>query len=642
MLKSRKILILIPVLVVAAALWAARPEAAELPRAYLDESERFFTRAYACLMDRDYWDALDYLDRALRMNTYLVDYYLLDRLTLQRTGRGDEARAALASYLEVRPMDSAAPRIARNFVEQDRILRSVLGPRTVPVRWRLFEPDIQKEWNLGPLRPFNIVGLGKAEALGRAVCLSDTLGGYLYIMPSGAKSFQAVPVQRPVTAFPMGDGTFTAFDMDGGVHSLTRPAGSVADAPFEVKLEGMTSSTVTDAEWLSEGEFAVSDPIERCVAFYSRFDLDGTGGEENKKAVPLFKWTPPDAGMLFEPVALDRYAQWLAVADRGSGRVYVLSLPVGMAGGFFSEEVGPVRDVMWSPMGELFALTENGDVFRLDVDFAERTITKGEPVWSGLDGAWALFPAGSGNMYCMTVSGSKLYRAEMLPSQAMSMGFLGIYHPTVALSANRESFLLDGTLSAPFSSYLKSAPIVVQSIWNERTIRSSAWWKVRPAFDGLLLHRALPQGQSLPINMRPAQLDNGADAEAVFSPLWTLHKDSLTNIVVDASIPFSQEDVLILTRFCLLNGLELDIWARQMPSLALARASALTGGTTLLSIRGPVELQAPRTHLQVQIPLPHELSSSGYPGRSMLAVYLDAGLMQTRAWIPLWPDLLWQ
>ena len=141
---------------------------------------------------------------------------------------------------------------------------------------------------------------------------------------------------------------------------------------------------------------------------------------------------------------------------------------------------------------------------------------------------------------------------------------------------------------------------------------------------------------------RRAQLDNGADAEAVLSPLWTLHKDSLTNIVVDASIPFSQEDVLILARFCLLNGLELDIWARQMPSLALARASALTGGTTLLSIRGPVELQAPRTHLQVQIPLPHELSSSGYPGRSMLAVYLDAGLMQTRAWIPLWPDLLWQ
>ena len=58
---------------------------AELPRAELDESERHFTRAYDYFLERDYWNTLDYLDRALKANTYLVDYYLLKGLTAART-----------------------------------------------------------------------------------------------------------------------------------------------------------------------------------------------------------------------------------------------------------------------------------------------------------------------------------------------------------------------------------------------------------------------------------------------------------------------------------------------------------------------------------------------------------------------------
>ena len=630
------------IILVLAATWCAvswaRAEAAEVPRAQLDESERFFTRAYTYLMERDYWDTLDNLDRALRVNTYLVDYYLLSALALQRTGNGDEARTALANYLEVRPLDTAAPRIARNLVEQDRLLRSVLGPRPLDLRWQLSEPDLQTEWDLGFTRPFNVRGLGKVEALGKSLCIADTLGDRLYVLPNGGRAFQTIEAPRPAVAFPMGDGTFTLFGENGEVRFLERPTGAGAEAPLENRLLGKINATVTDAEWLSENEFAVSDPIARNIAFFNRLDLTG----EDSTATPFADWIPPEAEMLFEPVALDRYADWLAVADRGNGRVYVLSLPVGMADRFFFADVGRVRDVLWSPLGELFALTEAGDIFRLDVDFAEGKITVGEPLWKGLDDAWALFPAEEGNLYCLTVAGAKLYKAAMLPSRSVSLGFLGIYHPTVALEANRESFLIDATLTAPFASYLKNAPLVVQSIWNERTVRANAWWKRQPAFDGLLIHRALPQGQALPLNVRPAQVERGIDIGRVLPPLWTLHKETLTNIVVDTSIPLSADDILILTRFCLLNGLELDLWARTTPSLTLTRASAFTGGTTILSLRNAVELQAPRTRLQIQIPLPYELSSSGYPGRSMLAVYLDAGLMQTRAWIPLWPDMLWR
>ena len=84
---------------------------AELPRAELDESERHFTRAYDYFLERDYWNTLDYLNRALKANTYLVDYYLLKGLTAARTGDFEAARKALSGYLEVRAMDRTAPRI---------------------------------------------------------------------------------------------------------------------------------------------------------------------------------------------------------------------------------------------------------------------------------------------------------------------------------------------------------------------------------------------------------------------------------------------------------------------------------------------------------------------------------------------------
>ena len=99
---------------------------AELPRAQLDESERHFTRAYTYFLERDYWNTLDYLDRALKANTYLVDYYLLKGLTADRTGDFEEARKTLTSYLEVRAMDHTAPRLLNWLLAQERLLRAVL------------------------------------------------------------------------------------------------------------------------------------------------------------------------------------------------------------------------------------------------------------------------------------------------------------------------------------------------------------------------------------------------------------------------------------------------------------------------------------------------------------------------------------
>ena len=64
---------------------------AQIPRANLDESERYFNNAYIHFMRRDYRDAQVYLDQAIQQNTYLVDYYIMSALNLGRMGETDTA-----------------------------------------------------------------------------------------------------------------------------------------------------------------------------------------------------------------------------------------------------------------------------------------------------------------------------------------------------------------------------------------------------------------------------------------------------------------------------------------------------------------------------------------------------------------------
>ena len=149
---------------------------AEIPRANLDEAERYFNNAYLHFMRRNYRDAQVFLDQAIRENTYMVDYYLLNWLNLNRLGYSDNAISAVKSYLEVRPMDSSAPRILRSLEEQNQILRAIIGTGPIPMSWRRAETTVQTEWNTGYTRPFSIRGLGKIRSLGEVVTIPDTFG----------------------------------------------------------------------------------------------------------------------------------------------------------------------------------------------------------------------------------------------------------------------------------------------------------------------------------------------------------------------------------------------------------------------------------------------------------------------------------
>ncbi|MBR6900964.1 MAG: hypothetical protein IKN30_02745, partial [Synergistaceae bacterium] len=256
--------------------------AAEIPRANLDEAERYFNNAYVHFMRCDYREAQMYLDYAINANTYMVDYYLLSALNLSRMGDTEGSMSAIKSYLEVRPMDDSAPRIQNYFDEQDRILRTVLGTAPVPVSWRSAQTTVQTEWDTGYTRPFSIKGLGKISTLGEIVSIPDTFGNKLYVR-NGSKTLIAgsfgvggamreIEIPAPVVALPLGDGTFRVFTANGDLYSLKN-----LDADMNAKLTSndyydyvatLPSMVVSDAEIIAENLFAVSDPADRNIAFY--------------------------------------------------------------------------------------------------------------------------------------------------------------------------------------------------------------------------------------------------------------------------------------------------------------------------------------------------------------------------------------
>ena len=601
--------------------------AAEFPRAQLDESERYFTHAYVNFLERSYGEASDYLERALRANTYFVDYYLLKGLTMNRLGDYRAGRDALTYYLEVRPMDPTAPRILSHAIAQQRDLRRALSDFALPIRWRTSEVDLQSELGLGALRPFNVKGLGKAEAFGSSLCLADTLGDRVYFRKKASGRVQKMDIPAPVAPLMMGDDTFHLLTASGDFYSIE----ALADASelLSPDLRGSVDSFVADAALLSANDFAVADPVAREIAFYSLPFMERKGA-----------WSPSGIEMLFEPVGLAAYGPWLAVADRANGRIFFLNTE--NTRNSFSVEIPVPRDVAWSPLGGLFVLNDNGELFRIAVDFQLRSAEVPDRILADIREGWTLFPSRDGDLYCLDIGASRLQKVMMMPGSTSTWGFLSLHSPSTAYEKDKESFVVEANLVSPFASYVKGAAPVVHSVWNDRLISASALWKTPPegAKAGIaVFHRPAPVGVIAP-ELQNMVVENGKDIQIVLSPLWDAQKKNLSNIVVDASLAFLDDDLDILTFFCLNNGLRLDLWARRAPSVQLLRASALTGGKTLFSLTNVPSLDPASSGMRIYIPLPQELSSSGYPSRSMLTVYLDLGLLQTRDWIPLWPDLL--
>ncbi|MPN17407.1 hypothetical protein SDC9_164760 [bioreactor metagenome] len=72
----------------------------------------------------------------------------------------------------------------------------------------------------------------------------------------------------------------------------------------------------------------------------------------------------------------------------------------------------------------------------------------------------------------------------------------------------------------------------------------------------------------------------------------------------------------------------------------MERAASLTGGIVAPSLELAQSFEPQNDFLQLSLVLPQSPEISGYPDQSMLALYMDVGLLQTRDWLPLCPNLI--
>ena len=300
----RKIFVSLILIIIFASQAFAAAAVPQVPRAQLDESERYFNRAYMYFMERDYWNALDYLEGALRANTYLVDYYLLRGLTLQRIGDVNGAREALSNYLEVRPLDTSAPRFAADLERQERLFRFIMGTRPVNSRWNMRGANFQNEWKTGYTRPFNIRGLGKVNSLNKSYCFADTLGSKIYFITGDERNFTVINTpEQPACATPMGDGIYYIFapGHTTGTSIVIVEAGDVNylihgdvtytdEALYMNKLSIATEDKISARDTLNKvREFIKNNP----TIYVSTHTPLGYENIENKKIVDLDKMPEP-------------------------------------------------------------------------------------------------------------------------------------------------------------------------------------------------------------------------------------------------------------------------------------------------------------------------------------------------------------
>ena len=590
--------------------------AAQMPAANREAAEKFFGRAYEQYCSRDYEGALFNLERAIEQNTFLVDYYLMKGLVLHRTGRFAEAARAVSHFLEVRPGDKAAPKILSRYMQELAFLDTFLSGRALLTRTSSHARDINLTLDISLLQNRGFKGLGKARSSPTgALALADQLGNRLLIKGPGEKTFTGMEIESPVVFLFQGGNegivlseTGRVFRFDGSYEGLT-------------ELEKLPFSP-SDGAMVKNNLFIATSASARRAALFSLPDMTLTAEIDF-----------PDTQAPFEPSSAAVFGEWAAVADRNNGLIFIISLNEKKAVLSFSAD--SPRDLAWSPLGELYIVHDTGSVSKTIPDLGKPEVVRSEVVLMQAPDAWSLFFQ-EDRAYCLDVGGFSLWELFSYP-EGDSPGFFSLDSPAITREADRESFLLKAAVTGPFQTYMSKNRAVATAVWNDRMLTAS-YSSSGPDAPSAPPEFFIPPGNLKQENLHEAA--SGKEILEILEGLWKKRGGGLRDVAVSASIPFNDEDMLRLAGFCLQNSIRLSVYADAFPRTSLMRACALTGGSPLYSLReGPAAPSFSRGGM-IRIPLPADETSSGFPSRSVITVYLDMGAVSLRDWMPLWPDLL--
>lgn len=625
--RSYPILILISIIAIMIAGTAYAAAQITSPTVDREASEEAFLRAYGHFINNRMWDCIDELNASLAANIYFVDAYYMRSLAYRRLGRYPEAISEMTYYMEVRQEDPRAGTILRTIEAEWGEIRRALEPGGMPLNYRYTSDTIHSFFGVPITSMISLRwmhGLGKMAYDGSSIILCDTFGDKVWLFESAAQSSPiTMEVSAPVVSVPLSPVSSMIFGKSGDISLMTVDRRSVS---ADIESMGAISADVIDAALIDSSLLAVADRLGGLVRFISLVDMSET-----------LVWAPSDSktsAKLFEPVSLASYGSYLAVADRGNERVFVLDgHDLSVRARF---DVPAPRDLQWGLGGELFILSENGTLYTHRI-FPSAS---GESAVSieGLKDAWCFVMTEDGPVICDIV-GRTWWGSKMDPGHTETVGLLSLHSPWLEDRLDTETLMVRAQASSVFQHFIQNKAPETQTIWRGESRPSQVIEMTTPAGEAARIYSPAPERARADSKIIKAE-----SIKAVIDDISQLSRkgEAVPKVIVlDTAISASKDDLALFTAFLMQQGIRADLWAvSRPPSVEVQIVSQLTSGHVYYArdLRGVP--QNTNCEWVLSIPLPPDTYTFGYPSESTLSVYAGVDVVNFTDWLPIWPALL--
>jgi hypothetical protein len=590
-----------------------------------EASEAAFFSAYDHFLKNRLWDALDFLSEAISQNVYFVDVYYMRSLVQRRLGLYADAADSMSQYLEVRRDDYRARIILEVMNSERDMIKNLLAADGEPSALSFSSHTVNSLLSLpthDPLSLRGIAGLGKISSSGEHIFVCDTLGGRVWIFDRGGGRHVSIALERPAAVMPVSRDIVFVFLEDGSVYKMTLGTSLEATLDESPRLD----AGIADAACVDSTFFAVADRR----GGYLRF-------AELPAMRETVKWRPPDeesGGKLFEPVAVAAYGPILAAADRSGGKIYVLdAYTLNLLDSFETERP---RDVEWGPLGELYALSENGTLFsRYPVGAVSADI---RTVADGMNEAWSVTWADD-SLLAASVSARTWWKGGALPGNRDVFGALRLHDPWIETSDGTDNLMLRGTVTSPFQNFIQGKVPTTQVIWRGE-VRPSRITSVSASFDDKARFYA-PAAGALPNGESVTPAGSVSDVMSDIASLSRMGENIPRVLVLDSRISVPDDGAEPFLAFLLQQGVRLDIHAVAKPaSMLMNRLSKMTSGKTYYTEEINWIPRNDSAEWVLSIPLPPDITTYGYPSDSTLSMFSDIDMIRFSDWVPIWPSLI--
>jgi hypothetical protein len=592
-----------------------------------EASERAFLKAYDFFLENKLWNCLDSLDEALRHDTFFVDVYYMRSLALRRAGRYKEAIAAMSSYLEVRQDDLRARVIIDRMKEEMNLLTRTLRSNNFLSGYFFRKFSTSAFFGIPMYEKLSYAGmkgLGKISAAGDLLFVCDTLGNSVWfsgLLPG--QGISRIDSESPVAAVPFTSSGAYLLQKSGDVSRIEVDTRSWTAATEKI---GSVSANVADGAMIDSTLMAVADRTGQTLRFYDLPSLNVTA-----------EWRPEDSeesSKLFEPVAAAVYGPFIAVADRGNGRIYVLdSFTLTVQDTF---DIDAPRDIDWGTQGELYAVSENGELYR------RFPVGAGGPepdlLIKGLDKSWSLACTIRG-LVISDISARTWWHSGMNPGGSAAFGSVTLWNPWIEERDDVKNLMLRGISSSFFQDFMRNKVPSTHVVWRNDT-RPSRVTDVSADISGAALYYSpYPNENAAAGGVRMAA--SISDVMADIAEVSRSGGDIPGALALDTRISGTDDEMEIFFGFLLHQGIRLDIWAANRPaSVPMTRISRSTLGYAYCSKDLMTIPLNDGIEWILSVPLPPDIATYGYPSEATLSMFGTIDVIQFNDWIPIWPSLL--